>query len=114
VSESRAHDPGRFARAVALAMRDGGVVRVGPRQFKVLGSGRHEKEYWIDLDEHPPCTCGDQEHRGGSIRENCYHVLACRLAIKDPSLQHDLMEHAYRAQLRTQELERSTRRRKAS
>lgn len=79
----RAYSPDRLRRAWHL-VRSGRVKQVGPRQFRVAGNV--EPEYAVDLDEDPPCYCRDMEHRGGRIRQNCKHVLACRLALLDGGL----------------------------
>lgn len=115
--DTRAHDPGRFARAVALAKLPGGVTRMGPTQFRVVG--QHEPEYFVDLSVDPACYCGDMQNRGAQIGYNCKHVLASRLAMKDPALDNSLMEFAYAQMQRAKELEQrnkelTRRRRKAS
>lgn len=111
MSEKPSHGPGRFARAVELARRDGAVTQMGPRQFRVVGND--EPEYFVDLDENPACYCDDIRNAGWKTNNTCKHILACRLAIKDPSLENSLMEFAYAQMQRVQELERRTRRKSA-
>jgi hypothetical protein len=110
MSTERAHDPGRFARAVALALK-GKVVQIGPRQFEVAGN--EEKSYTVDLTQDPPCTCADQWWSGTKIRSNCKHTIASKLLAKDPDVMTNLMEHAYRAQQANESLQKKTRRRSA-
>lgn len=93
----RAHDAGRFARAVALAM-GGKVEQRGPTQYRVAGND--EPYYDVDLSVDPPCYCGDMWHRGRTIRNNCKHTLAARLVAKDPTIMPSLMEYAYQLEQR--------------
>ena len=106
------HDPGRFARAVELAFQENGVTRLGPTQFRVVG--QDEPEYFVDLSVDPPCYCGDMQNRATKIRNNCKHVLAARLAMKDPTLDNSLMEFAYTQMKRNEELMQRTKRKKAT
>jgi hypothetical protein len=92
VSDERAHDPGRFARALELAQK-GLVTQVGPMQYKVAGN--EEKHYDVDLSAETPCYCADMWWSGQRIRNNCKHTLAARILSRDPSVQTELMELAY-------------------
>ena len=99
--DTLAHDPGRFARAVELA-RTGGVTILGPRQFRVVG--QTVPEYFVDFDVDPACYCDDIQHAGARTGNMCKHILAARLAVKDPTLNNSLMEFAYAQMQRAKEL----------
>jgi predicted nucleic acid-binding Zn finger protein len=111
VSEKPAHDPERFKRAFLLVKKDGAVTRLGPTQFRVVG--QDEPEYFVDLGGDPPCYCADIRNAGWKTGNMCKHILACRLAIKDPTLDNSLMEFAYQQMQRAAELERRPRKKSA-
>ena len=59
-----------------------------PDRFFVAGNA--QRYYTVDLTTDPPCDCADMLYRGGSIANQCKHVLAARLANLDPSLLNTL------------------------
>lgn len=77
----RAFSPARLRRGIQR-----GVVRLGPRQFRV--EGRHEKFYNVDLDAEYPCDCADAQFHG----RGCLHELAARLHSGDAKLIQSLGE----------------------
>ena len=52
-------------------------VRLGPQQCSV--AGKSETLYYVDLTQHPPCTCADAHYR----ERDCLHTLACRMLCGD-------------------------------
>ena len=80
----RAFEPGRFARAVSLA-----VTKLGPRQYRV--AGQDEPHYDVSLDADPPCYCRDQEINGRRLGGNCKHVICARLQEREPAAINELI-----------------------
>jgi predicted nucleic acid-binding Zn finger protein len=111
MSDKPAHETERFKKAFLLAKKEGAVTQIGPRQFRVVG--QDEPEYFVDLNESPACYCKDIVNAGWKTGDMCKHILACRLAIKDPTLDNSLMEFAYQQMQRAAELERRPRKKSA-
>lgn len=86
---ARVFEPGRFARAVSLA-----VTKLGPRQYRVRG--QDEPFYDVSLDADPPCYCRDQEVNGRKLGGNCKHVICARLQERDPAAMGELVERFQR------------------
>lgn len=96
------YDPARLRRAAQLVVRP-----LGPGQFRV--SGQHQKWYDVDVTADVPCYCKDAEYHG----TGCKHLLAAQLASGNMTLIQALGDMLLRAQQRSDELERQTRRRSA-
>ncbi len=89
MSAVTAHRPDRLRRAWQL-VKSGRVERLGGTQFKVAGNV--EPAYYVDLSAEIPCTCRDEEYRGAQIKHQCKHLLASRIAAKDPAILLSLIE----------------------
>jgi hypothetical protein len=97
------YDPARLRRAATRAVR-----KMGPHQYRVRGS--HEPYYDVNLDLDTPCDCLDAQFHG----RGCLHELSARLHDGDAGLMQALGNMLLEAEKRAKELERRTRRRKAS
>lgn len=109
MSDTPAHDPGRFARAFNLAY-SGKVEHLGGTHYRVAGN--EQPYYDVDIAGDQPCYCDDQDWAGRKIKNNCKHVLAAKILAQSPEVIASLMELAYQRQQRAAELERKTRRRR--
>jgi hypothetical protein len=98
-----AYDPARLRRGAARA-----VKKLGPHQYRVRGT---EREFYdVDLTSDVPCDCADAQFHG----RGCLHELAGRLHDGDMALIQALGNMLLEAEKHAKELEKRTRRRRAS
>lgn len=98
--DGKGYDRGRLMRGATRP-----VKRLGPMQFRVKGND--QPYYDVNLELDTPCDCVDAQMHG----RPCLHEIAARLQNGDLGLVQALGDALLKAQQRTEELERTTRRR---